>query len=970
MSIDLGSAHAKARLDPRGVKEGAREAGKELENLGKKPLPSIKSLGVSIGGLTLSLGAVVLASKQAWAMMQEGAALELARSRFDNLSASIDTTGDALLGKLRQATSGMVSDAQLVASATDMISLGFAKTEEQAVRLTSVAGQLGWNMQQLTLTLANQSTMRLDSLGLSVEDVTGRFNELKEAGMDAQEAFQTAIIEAGEEKLQLMGSAAETTAGKMARLDSAWSNFTDSVAVGLVQVADAIGLIDGLAESAELISGSVGERIRTLFDEGLISEETYFRFQELGRRNLPQLRQELALLEAQLAYGQGGAGAAFRQMQEEAEETQGVFMGFRDSWSILEDGHTAATELSERIAVTEARARLAAEAAEAMRQAFAAVGEDYRSPLPGAEDPLVSTERQTSFVIGGPSADQKALLQEYQELYDRAADKVRDLTHGIGTFGMEQDKVNEAIAEANEEMAYYAGLMEPLSSIPTEVGTAHQAMTVNVDAARTALYDQAQAAGASAPALVALAVATGQMSEEQAEAALEAAALYAKIQELGVLIAGGMSIDVAMTMLDSFIAQINGEFIPTTADVPPAIADAKDAVMEFGDAANDAETDTRNLETAVDEFDGITATAYLDVDTSDAWTDLDTLNAALDSYGHSSYTAYLDTVINPPGGGGNPPPVQPDDDVSDDRDRGGNKRGGSAISQYASLGRALGDAMVGGIVHELVDGQDTVAKQIIALGNTVSRLFSSFQRLMPDLMPQIEGAGDALQAAVGQLAPFWSGTVIDNINNMDPAAAAAALRGLRLDSVYRNNPEAARRLEETIRLADERNRLEAEYAEQQKRILEYQERQAQLSFLQTQLELLQLIRDNGLDASLLEGLTLGLNADLDDLMAAMQAAMQAMITAAEDELQIGSPSKVMQSLGRNARESFLNELIGRDWLATAFRGYLHSNVQSVQAMAAGQQPINYQNLHIYGGVRVERAGSFGTFIEELYGVAQ
>ena len=47
--------------------------------------------------------------------------------------------------------------------------------------------------------------------------------------------------------------------------------------------------------------------------------------------------------------------------------------------------------------------------------------------------------------------------------------------------------------------------------------------TVNVEAMNRALYEQVQVAGASAATLALLGVATGQFSEEQAEAALKAA---------------------------------------------------------------------------------------------------------------------------------------------------------------------------------------------------------------------------------------------------------------------------------------------------------------------------------------------------------------------------------------------------------------------------------------------------------------
>ena len=1000
----------KIRLDSSDVEKGVKKAEKSLTSFGKTSTTSLAGLGLAVGGVGIALGTVARAAEMAFSAIKEGAALDLARSRFDNLTASIGTTADSLLGKLREATGGMISDAELIASATDMMNLGFAKTEDQAVRLTAVAGQLGWNMQQLTLTLANQSTMRLDALGLSVEDVTGRFKELKAAGVDAQDAFQMAVIEAGEKKLALLGSAAETASGKLARMESSFANVGDAAKLALLEgVEPFLDELDtrmpeiesGLTSVIRELVGFAGV-MKAIIDfnnsafiggaNGLltfISNPALWHTNRIVQQTYDQIDAYKALITSatsadkvmlQHHRNMQANAEAMAHLSEETHKAAGEIWDWREYvGQTAEETRAFEAALADAAFaqdVVAARARLAAEAVAALSAAFNSISADYMNDLPGADDPLVTPERQVSFVVSGPTNDQKALLEEYQGLYDKAADKVRDLTNGIGTFGMEQDKVNDALEEANAEMAYYGGLMEPLRSIPTEVGTAQQGMTVNVNAARTALFEQAQAAGANAPALVALGVATGQMTEAQGEAALKAAALFARIQELGVLIAGGMSIDVAMNLLDSFIAQMNGEFIPTTGDIPPAMADAKEAVGEFGDSANDAEEDTRGLKEAVDEYNGTEATAYLYLDDDKAWTDLDTLNAALEAYGHSSYTAYLDTVVNPPnnngggGGGGGGGTGDDPDPVRDDRSVGGGKGvAKSPIAQYRELGRALGAAMVGGIERELVDGQNTVAKQIVALGNSASRLFNSFMSAMPDLSPDIDKASDALQTAVDALAPFWSDTVIDNINDMDPAQAAEALRNLRARSVYQNNPEAKRRLEEAIRLADERNRLEAEYAEQQKKILEYQERQAQLSFLQTQLELLQLIRDNGLDANILAGLTLGLDADMDSLMAVMMEVMQSIIGAAEEELGIHSPSTVFAEIGHQMMAGLEKGIRGGGDMASMFLGKdLYRSADMLRAAAANN--YNNRNLYIYGGVSVHRDTPFSSFIEELYGVSQ
>lgn len=229
-----GGATAAASKDIASIGGASKTADAGLGNL-------IKT-GAAVG---VALGAVALTAKQVYQAFGEGADLELAASRFDKLTESIGTTSEALLKQLGAATSGMVSNAEMIASANQIISLGLADTEDGVVRLANLIAQLGWDMQQVIMTFANDSKMRLDALGLSVTDVEERMKALTDAGMDAGAAFDLAVIEAGEEKLQLLGSAADTAVGDMRRLEASWRDLTDA---GKLLLAQALGpIVSGLA---------------------------------------------------------------------------------------------------------------------------------------------------------------------------------------------------------------------------------------------------------------------------------------------------------------------------------------------------------------------------------------------------------------------------------------------------------------------------------------------------------------------------------------------------------------------------------------------------------------------------------------------------------------------------------------------------------------------------------------------------
>jgi hypothetical protein len=73
----------------------------------------------------------------------------------------------------------------------------------------------------------------------------------------------------------------------------------------------------------------------------------------------------------------------------------------------------------------------------------------------------------------------------------------------------------------------------------------------NVEAVNKALYEQVEAAGASAATLALLGVATGQFTQEQAEAALKAAVLQEQIRAIAASVAAGdLSIGDALGQLN------------------------------------------------------------------------------------------------------------------------------------------------------------------------------------------------------------------------------------------------------------------------------------------------------------------------------------------------------------------------------------------------------------------------------------
>ena len=262
---------------------------KGVGDTGKVAEGGVKGFGASlssvIGTAALVAGgvaAVSMALKEVYETAKEGAQLEYARTKFDNLAESIGTVSDALLIDLKEATHGTVSDAELVASAANFMALGLADTHEEVVRLTRVAGALGMNMNQLVLTLTNKTTMRFDQLGVAVEGFDEKVKALEASGLSAQEAFTEAFLQQAEEQIERVGDIADTSAGKIMQMESAFKNLGDAIKLSMADTMDVFA--PAMATLANNITNNVNigneftdviDKLREAQESGLITGDEY-----------------------------------------------------------------------------------------------------------------------------------------------------------------------------------------------------------------------------------------------------------------------------------------------------------------------------------------------------------------------------------------------------------------------------------------------------------------------------------------------------------------------------------------------------------------------------------------------------------------------------------------------------------------------------------------------------------------------
>jgi len=285
--MQIASLFASIGADTSGLQRGLKDA----ENQINKTAQGIEKSGESFNFAAMATGfnqALEIVSKlgdaikAAYAAASEGAAIEYAAIKFGNLSESIGTTSELLLGDLKSATRGMMSDAQLMGSAGDLMALGLAKSHDEAVRLTNVAGALGMNMNQLVLTLTNQTTMRFDALGVSVDGFKEKVKALEDAGMSANDAFKEAFLQQAEGQIAKVGSIAETSAGKLKMMESAFANLGDAIKLQLATTF--AGLAPIMTEIGDSITENIAvgqdykvtmNTIQNLMKTGLVSGREY-----------------------------------------------------------------------------------------------------------------------------------------------------------------------------------------------------------------------------------------------------------------------------------------------------------------------------------------------------------------------------------------------------------------------------------------------------------------------------------------------------------------------------------------------------------------------------------------------------------------------------------------------------------------------------------------------------------------------
>jgi len=234
--------------------DGAKKAAKGLDDIKKA------------AGMLAGAFAAIQAGSVAVELVQLGASAQRQATALNNLASAADTSGDAIVGAMQEASQFTIDKMSAMAAANKAMVMDVAKSPEEFERLTRVAVSLGRAMGQdatksiddFVTASARQSQMIADNLGLTVTvgQATERYaaklgitvDQLSDA--ERKQAFLNMMLEEGEKKMAELGNTTLDTAGKIEQSSTAWKDAKQAVGGALAAFASATGILDKVSGSA------------------------------------------------------------------------------------------------------------------------------------------------------------------------------------------------------------------------------------------------------------------------------------------------------------------------------------------------------------------------------------------------------------------------------------------------------------------------------------------------------------------------------------------------------------------------------------------------------------------------------------------------------------------------------------------------------------------------------------------------
>lgn len=214
--------------------------------------------------------------------------------------------------------------------------------------------------------------------------------------------------------------------------------------------------------------------------------------------------------------------------------------------------------------------------------------------------------------------------------------------------------------------------------------------------------------------------------------------------------------------------------------------------------------------------------------------------------------------------------------------------------------------------HEVVSNLLDLAGGLAGVGGSFAGMFK--EKTLKPLEDQLSTLQGAIEDKMKGVESFFSAAGVDigGLNLTSERDLQLLQRLADSLSAQLGDPKIIGDVRLLVKLQTVLNEKTAEYARQQERLAEFQRQQQNFEFLQKQLDLLDLIRENGLNAGeILGGMTLGLEADVGGLMDAMTRAVEQLVDEANQSFGldlIAGPRRAVEEFLRSANLDLTTDL--------------------------------------------------------------
>lgn len=214
--------------------------------------------------------------------------------------------GEANLEQLRQSTRGLVSDLELMKTATKAGTFGIGIGEmgqllNFATRRAQETGQeVDYLVDSIVTGIGRKSPLILDNLGISATALREKLNGVSVEAASIGEVSR-AVGQIASEQLRLMGESADTAADKLQRVNTIWANFKAETGQWVSRTGLAIAEIFGQLVTGQSLIGSLTPSTSVGASEpNRPSGPASLNFGNFSEQTLANMRAQLAAFNAEL----------------------------------------------------------------------------------------------------------------------------------------------------------------------------------------------------------------------------------------------------------------------------------------------------------------------------------------------------------------------------------------------------------------------------------------------------------------------------------------------------------------------------------------------------------------------------------------------------------------------------------------------------------------------------------------------